>query len=392
MAKNIEGDDGKQIASGGTAINTPATIWTSVRDNGLATPDAYSEEGNPSFISEFGSAASDGLAKLGNMFKGGGGAAAQLKSAMSFMSSVSSALGGSGSITDKLINLSKQAPATLSSLGIDKSSSIISSLEKASNIVVKVNDAYEKIRNTDFSNVSSLAVLAKQLTGSDFLGLSNHLTQAEYTIGLVKQMMDANIPNSFGIFKDLIKDNPFKNKVVKETYPTAINNQDLRSIKSMIETVGARKFNYLTGQSNISGNFVNTLSKKWDKDKERLDRSLHNQYKDIKDTVKAANGNDWIYIKRKEELTINIKDLLFSSDRFREIISKCAISSNKIKISEDDSINNRILAEIAGNDDTKVDDEKFLVALNLGGYKTPTESIKHHFPRVYIEPNIVYLS
>lgn len=391
MAKTIEGDDGKPLASGGAAINTPLTVWTSVRDNSLATPDAYAEEGNPAFISEFGTAASEGLAELGNMFKGGGGATAKLKEAMNFISNVSSSLGGSGSISSKLQSLATQAPNTLASLGISTNNEIIRNISNASNLVVKVNDAYEKIRNTDFTNVSNLAILAKDLTGLDFLSLSNQLTQVEYVSGLVKQMMDANIPNSFGILKNTIKDNKYKHIAVRDTYPAAIRNQDLRSIQSMVDTVGDRQFRSITGQSNLSGNFTNVISKDWDKNKERLDKNNISKYNEIKDTLKKVNGDKYLYINRKDNLTINIKDYLYSSDRFKELVNKGAITSNKIKISEDSSVNNEILDAIAGNSNTKIDDEKFLTAMNLGTYLTPRESIKKHFPRVYIEPNLVYL-
>ena len=319
------------------------------------------------------------------MFKGGAGAAGQLKNALSFMNQVSSALGGSGSIMDKISQLAKNAPATLSSFGIRADHPILQGISMGHNLVMQINDGYEKIRNFDFKNVNNLTKLASDLTGINFLSISNHLTQAEYTVGLVKEMIKSNIPDSFGFFKDIIKDNPYKAKVIKEVYPTAVEYQDLRSIRSMVDTVGSRQFTFHTSQDNLSGNFTNILSKNWDKNKERLDFTTNKKFIEIKDTLKTVNGDNWIYQKRNNELTINVKDYLYSSERFKEIFQKGVVNSNQVKIPVDSTTNQDILDEIAGNDITKKDDEKFLASMGIGSYSTVTRAIKDHFPRLLID-------
>lgn len=392
MAKSIEGDDGKPIASGGTGINVPPSAWTTVRDNSLATPDAYQEEGNPEFISEFGSASSTGLAQLSNMFKGGKNAKAKIEKALSFVSSVSGALtnaGGSGNtIIDKITSLSRSTGISLSSLGINENNPIVKGISTANRLVLQIDDTYQKLRHTDFHSLSSISNLVNDLTGNNFIGLSNQLTQAEYEIGIIKEMVKYDIPNAFGILKDVFKDNEYKHQIIKETYPDIVKSQDLSSIRSMVDTVGVREFNRLTGQNNISGNFTNVISQTWNKDKERLSLSSRGVYNELKDTIKKTNPN-WLYLDRNGEKTINIKDYLYASHRFRELFFNGLSNSNKIKISTDSSVNESILAEIAGNSDTTVDDEKFLKAMVIGTYTTPSLRIKTDFPKLVIEPNIV---
>ena len=395
MSKTIEGDNGKPLASGGNAINQPKNIWTTVRDNSKATPDAYAEEGNPSFISEFGTANSESLAKLSNLFQGGKNAIGQLSSAMSFMNNVSSAVSSitqGGSIKDILSNVSRGAPGLLSTLGVSEDSPMLKKIQQAQNLVTKVNDTYQRIKNTDFKSVDGLLSLAKDLTGhEDFLGLSTLKNQADYVTGLAREMIHNNIPNSFSAFKDILNKNPYKHEVVKELYPEAIKKQDLPSLQSMVELMGQRKFKQLTSQDNLSGNFTQSLSKNWSKENEKLDTPLTKQYQEIKDTLQKVNGDNWLYQKRGNEDTINIKDYLYSSDRFKEIMNKGVVESNKIKPLTSADVNKEIKDKIRGNANTTIDDEKFLTCLYFNHYVTPKEAIRRDFPRVYIDSTNITL-
>lgn len=389
MSKTIEGDNGKPMASGGSGVNIPKSVWTTVRDNSKATPDAYAEEGNPQFISEFGSASSEGLAKLGNLFKGGKSAIGNIKDAMSFMNNVSKSVSNitkGGSISDIISNFSKSASANLSMLGIDKNNPILRKVDEARNLVTKVNDTYQRIRNIDFHSVDGLMHLAKDLTGNpDFLQISQVKYQADYISGLTKEMISQGIPNSFSAFKDILKNNPHKHEVVKDTYPTAVSKQDLGSINAMVDLLGQRRFTRTISQTNLSGNFTNVITKNWDKNNERLDVNKENKFREIKETLKNVNGDNWLYHKRNNQDTINIKDYLYASNRFKDLFNQGIVNSNQVRPLTRDDINEDIKQEIKSNDKTTLDDEKFLVCLFLNTYNTPKQAIQRDFPRVYLD-------
>lgn len=390
MAKKIEGDNQKKSGSSPIADNTPKSIWTSNRDNSKAAPDAYKEEGNPSFISEYGSVVQK-LKDVSSFLKGG--EKVNLNTIKDFIKDVGSALskGGSGvgGVLDKISSLGGVSTGIITKMGLDKSGNIANAINQARDVLVKTNNVITKIKNTDFSNVDNILRLTKEITGSDFMELSNVATQAKYVQGLISELVDHDIKGSIHAFKDIISRNPFKTDIAKAVTPKLVNKQDFKSIEGLVDILGRKTFN------NINGDVVKSISSNWNKRNEPVEDDFKIG-RELVSTMKKIKGDDWLYVDRgtkdsNKKKTIDIKSLLTDNERFIEVLKKGVIGSNKIRPLKTNDINNAISDNISGNEDTKIDDEKYLIMASIGIYQSCKQCIKRDFPRVVIEPNTVHV-
>lgn len=402
MAKNIEGDNGKKGGSSPIADPTPKGSWSTIRDNSKAAPDAYSEEGNSQYISEFGGIANK-ISQVASQLKGGekvslstisgflGGVGNALSGITSTVDQVRSSLSGDN-IFDKLSGIANISHSTLTQMGVNNLPNIADSLSRGREIYGNINNTLSRIRNTDFSKVSNLFGMVEELTGSDVFSLSKLGGQADYLTGLVRDIMDNDIPGSLHALKDIVKNNPYRDRIVKDVYPKAVDKQDLSSIRAMTDIVGPKKFNTLTSNPHQQGNFRNVLSSNWKKEHEYADRPTMEVYQDLKETLKKTSvDHDWLYTKRGNDLTINAKDYTSASERFKELFKKGCQVSNRIRVLTDEHINDSVKDEINADDNTRLDDEKFLIMLSLGGSSVKS-AIKRDFGRVVIENNDIRIN
>nr|DAY27345.1 MAG TPA: hypothetical protein [Caudoviricetes sp.] len=277
-------------------------------------------------------------------------------------------------------------------MGVNNLPNIADSLSRGREIYGNINNTLSRIRNTDFSKVSNLFGMVEELTGSDVFSLSKLGGQADYLTGLVRDIMDNDIPGSLHALKDIVKNNPYRDRIVKDVYPKAVDKQDLSSIRAMTDIVGVKKLNTLTSNHHQQGNFRNVLSSNWKKSNEYADRPTMEVYQDLKETLKKTSvGQDWLYTKRGNDLTINAKDYTSASERFKELFKKGCQVSNRIRVLTDEHINDSVKDEINADDNTRLDDEKFLIMLSLGGSSVKS-AIKRDFGRVVIENNDIRIN
>lgn len=349
----------------------PPTVWSSLTDNALATPDAYGgvSSGTMGTMTKRHSLLNGGgaLAGLQSLLSGGAlsglnGALGGLKDigntinqGINFYKQVESAAMGGGNALERISNVLGVSSSGLSSMlgtggaltqfigSTNQLQSVVDGLSKASQITMKIGSTVSTISKVDFSDLSQVSNLlnkiASDTTGTPLAFLSDISTKALFAADIVNRMSQLKIPGVVGEVAKLFSGDKlglhlFSKNVIKES----LRSSDIKGLYDIIRSIGAGKFKAQSPMfsRDLSIQFrYNSIQQ--EKDKKKL-------FSKVIELLKAGEtgSNSFLYYESKgvydlagvlhttgvsKDKHLNVASFINASEDFRDLM-KVGIKTN----------------------------------------------------------------
>ena len=358
----------------GSISQAPPTVWSSLTDNSLATPDAYGGVGSGTMGTMTkrhqllnGGGALAGLQSLlsGGALSGLNGALGGIKDigntinqGINFYKQVERAAMGGGNALERISNVLGVSSSGLSSMlgtggaltqfigSTNQLQSVVQGLSKASQITMKIGSTVSAISKVDFSDLSQVSGLlnkiASDTSGTPLAFLSDVSTKALFAADIVNRMSQLKIPGVVGEVAKLFTGDKlglhlFSKNVIKES----LRSSDIKGLYSIIKSIGAGKFKSHTPMfsRDLSIQFrYNSIQQQ--KDKKKL-------FNEVIELLKAGETgkNSFMYYESKgvydlsgtlhtatptKDKHLNVASFINASDDFRDLM-RVGIKTNDNK-------------------------------------------------------------
>lgn len=444
MATTLDGANDLSKIKGIKEVNNPPTIWTTNGDNNLASPDAYSEEGDDSFISELTQSFTGGKSSgslFGNLTSGLGSVGDGVRNALKNVTTVthsitSEAKSVTQAVESKISGIAGISLGTVRKVGMALDTPPISKIARATGLTAKINGVESKLSHVNqqvYNSINGVSSLINEFssaannTANTALSITDSVSKSVYGAGLYVEAAKNGLKNTYGAITNNYKtmdDQSALYQFADNILPTSISTLDFSSIKSMANDLGGDHLeqllspikdiakSYTTIKSSISGisrintnnpfgtlrnngSFVSRISTDWDPKYEEEDTNEADNFNQFTDVVKDVSGDDWLYARNQlsegivDKNTINLSNLNPSNKRFAEILNKGALETSTYSINRSNDLDSDNKAVIDSASNTLTSDLKYLRAVPIINNGSVSDYIQNQFPNTLVKDNII---
>ena len=316
---------------------TLTNFWTNLTDKELATEDAYKSgiAGTINSIYEF-----ENTISFDSIISGLTGGVAMFNKAKDIVSKAKDFASAikDGTIIDRLGGISGGIKSALNSAGFTGADTFFDTVTDLGSFAVGVKDSYQRIKNFDLNSIGGIGDLINTIAGADIIDVSDIQALASAVVTSINSMSDigVSILGDLGDIWDMFdKKSPdsdsTKLEIAESVIEKLLKNGDYTSITALAQLIGIENLlalrptliEELVGNYSFSSSFLSQVADLDDFDK-------------IIAIFKLLLGNDWLYILRNTDKSINLSRFISASSDWESTLLRNVRTGNYNRVENPD--------------------------------------------------------
>lgn len=329
-----KGGGGMNPTPNGAISTPPPTVWSSLSDNNLATPDAYGGLSSGTFGTMtakhlklnaggalgglMGMLNGGPLAALNGVLSGLGNIGNAISQGMQFYAQLEQAAMSGGNPLERVANVLGVSASGVSSMigtggvlsnlmsNADQATSLVNMMSKSSDMLLRINEDVKMIRNVNFEDLNQVSGLlnhiAQRTGGTSIAFLSDVSGQALFAADVVNRMSKLGIKdvvkNVQGMFRGDLK---AWHLFIDSVLPGSIKSSDIAGLHTIVDLIGGERINVAANRftQQVSRNYeYRNVSGKG----KRLNKS--EEFRNVYDLFVKSNGENWAFKQSKGQYAL----------------------------------------------------------------------------------------
>ena len=307
---------GTTIPSNAVINKDAPNLWVRRGDSNTVTIDIYKDIKGADALNAgtdsdgvFSNTVDLGLAK--GVSKGMG-ILGKVKQATGMAYKIQSIFKGGGNVFDKIGGLTGLSKDLTGALNIQEGTELYRAIQEGSNIISKGSGVAAKVKNTDWSNLDSIAGFANAVSGdNELFKITDLSAQGKIFASVVNEMTKNGFPDSFSEIAKGLESDVVKN-MLGDVFPVTMALGDLGNLSGMVDYFGGPEINSLF--PSIASDFSKGYDRQWWSGEED-DYSRYTQFNTVMDKVDPV----WYKTDRAADTIFSLEKLSNASNTFKDM-------------------------------------------------------------------------
>lgn len=246
-----------------------------------------------------------------------------LSSSSGLLSSITSKLGdfnqiqsvfkSNGNILDKLGSVSGLTRGVLSNLNIPKDSTLFKDILNSKDMIVSIAEKGRLIKDVDWGNISSIANVVSEFTGTkDLFKITDLGAQGAFASELLNECIKNGFPNSFEKIAGAIGNTTLVKSIVSDVLPSIISTSDLSNLKGIVNFFSKGELN------SLFPGLVDNVSRFYKRNWFDFDTDDVTRFGQFNDTMDSLDDNWWRTYRATTQIS-SVERIINGSDAFKNM-------------------------------------------------------------------------